>query len=64
MKRNYAIAWKCLLICLRKNYSLDIWIAPIPEEHKKKMLEAAKRFIEHEKALEREPFLFEGELNA
>ena len=58
MKRNYAIAWMCLLVCLRKGYSLEIWIAPIPEEHKKKMLEAGKRFIEKEKALEREPYLF------
>ena len=61
MDRFYAIAWECLLVCLRNNYSLDIWIAPIPEEHKQKMLEAGKRFVAKEKALAREPFLFEEE---
>lgn len=55
----YAIAWTCLLNCIRNDYPLEIWIAPIPEEHKIKMLEAGKRFIEKEKALEREPSLFE-----
>ena len=55
----YAIAWTCLLKCLRNDIPLEIWIAPIPEEHKKKMLEAGKRFIEKEKALKREPSLFE-----
>jgi len=55
----YAIAWTCLLECLRNDIPLEIWIAPIPEEHKKKMLEAGKRFIEKEKALKREPSLFE-----
>ena len=58
MKKEYAIAWKCLLVCLRNNYPLAIWISPIPEEHKTKMIEAGKRFIEREKALEREPSLF------
>ena len=58
MKFNYAIAWTCLLECLRKDIPLAIWIAPIPDEHKEKMLEAGKRFIEKEKALEREPSLF------
>ncbi len=58
MKREYAIAWTCLLVCLRNNYPLEIWISPIPEEHKTKMIEAGKRFIENEKALEREPSLF------
>lgn len=58
MKYQYAIAWTCLLNCLRNNYPLELWIAPIPEEHKKKMFEAGKRFIEREKALEREPLLF------
>jgi len=58
MKRNYAIAWMCLLVCLRKGYSLEIWIAPIPEEHKTKMIEAGKRFIERERLSKREPSLF------
>ena len=60
--KPYAIAWHCLLRCLRKGYPLEIWIAPIPEEHKKKMLEAGKRFIAKEKALAREPSLFEEDL--
>lgn len=55
----YAIAWTCLLECLRNDYPLEIWIAPIPEEHKKKMLEAGKRFIEKERLSNREPSLFE-----
>ena len=59
MRKNYAIAWMCLLECLRKNISLEIWIAPIPEEHKKKMVEAGRRFIERERLSKREPFLFE-----
>lgn len=54
----YAIAWMCLLECLRNGYPLEIWIAPIPEEHKKKMLEAGKRFIEKERLSKREPSLF------
>ena len=54
----YAIAWTCLLECLRNDYPLEIWIAPIPEEHKKKMLEAGKRFIEKERLSLREPSLF------
>ncbi len=58
MKRNYAIAWMCLLVCLRKGYSLEIWIAPIPEEHKTKMIEAGKRFIERERLSKEEPSLF------
>lgn len=58
----YAIAWMCLLNCLRMDYPLEVWIAPIPEEDKKKMLEAGKRFIEKEKALEREPSLFKEAL--
>lgn len=62
MDDNYQIAWKCLLICLRNNYPLDIWISPIPEEHKERMIEAGKRYIRKEKALEREPLLFEEEL--
>ena len=44
MDDNYAIAWKCLLICLRNNYPLDIWICPIPEEHKEKMIEGKDVF--------------------
>lgn len=58
MDINYSIAWNCLLRCLRNGYSLDIWIAPIPEEHKEKMIKAGKRFIEREQALAREPSLF------
>ena len=56
--KPYAIAWTCLLECLRNDYPLEIWIAPIPEEHKKKMLEAGKRFIEKERLSLREPSLF------
>lgn len=55
----YKAAWVCLLECLRKNIPLRLWLAPIPEEHKEKMLEAGKRFIAKEKALERVPSLFE-----
>ena len=58
-KRNYSLAWVCLLECLRKNIPLVLWIAPIPEEHKKKMLEAGKRFIEKERLSQRQPSLFE-----
>ena len=57
--KPYAIAWNCLLECLRKNIPLEIWIAPIPEEHKEKMLLAGKRFIAKEKALAMVPSLFE-----
>lgn len=57
-KRNYVIAWQCLLVCLRNNYDLRIWLCPIPAEHKEKMLEAGRRFLEKEKARENESFLF------
>ena len=60
--KPYAIAWHCLLLCLRNGYPLELWIAPIPKEHKTKMLEAGRRFIEKEKALEREPSLFEEDV--
>ena len=59
MKREYQVAWNCLLVCLRNNYPLEIWICPIPPEHKERMLEAGKRFIERERLSNREPFLFE-----
>ena len=59
MKKEYQVAWNCLLVVLRNNYSLDIWISPIPPEHKAKMLEAGRRFIERERLSNREPFLFE-----
>lgn len=62
MKNQYAIAWMCLLECLRNGFPLEIWISPIPEEHKPKMIEAAKRFLAKEKALEREPCLFNEEV--
>ena len=64
MPNPYGIAWTALLTCLRNNLPLVLWIAPIPEEDKKIMFEAGKRFIEKEKALAREPSLFnEGDLN-
>ena len=58
MSKGHAIAWNCLLICLRKHYPLEIWFSPIPDEDKPKMVDAAKRYLEKEKALEREPSLF------
>ena len=62
MPNPYAIAWNCLLVCLRNNYPLEIWISPIPDEHKPKMLEAAKRFLEKERLSQREPSLFNEEV--
>lgn len=58
MKRQYKIAWNCLLVVLRNNYPLSIWIAPIPPEHKEKMLEAGKKYIEKERLSKKEPSLF------
>jgi len=59
MKKEYQVAWNCLLVCLRNNYPLEIWICPIPPEHKARMLEAGKKYIERERLSNREPFLFE-----
>ena len=62
MKRQYSVAWHCLLYCLRNNIPLVLWIAPIPEEHKPKMIEAAKRVLEVERLSNREPSLFNKEV--
>ena len=61
MKTEYAVAWNCLLVCLRNGYSLDCWICPIPDEHRAKMLEAGKIYVERERLSKREPFLFDEE---
>ena len=54
MKYNYKIAWSCLLVVLKNGYDLGCWIAPIPEEHKQKMLESARKFL----ARKEQPCLF------
>lgn len=54
MKYNYKIAWSCLLVVLKNGYDLGCWIAPIPEEHKQKMLESARKFL----ARNEQPCLF------
>ena len=47
--RAYATAWHCLLYVLENNIPLELWIAPITEEHKVKMLERGKHYIETRK---------------
>lgn len=54
----YKIAWSNLINVLKKGYPLQSWIAPIPEEKKKTMLEKGVEFLKRQKALEREPLLF------
>ncbi len=41
--KNYVIAWRCLGIVLRKGYNIKSWIAPIPEEHKARMIELGRK---------------------
>lgn len=48
-KNSYKIAWTCLLIVLEKGYPIESWIAPIPEEHKSKMITSAKLYLERKK---------------
>ena len=49
MLNPYYVAWHCLLHVLENNIPLELWIAPIPEEHKEKMLERGKRYLEKHK---------------
>lgn len=61
MDRCYKLAWDCALICLEKGYSKAIWIAPIPQEHKNALWIKAEKYFNKQKALEREPYLFNKE---
>lgn len=57
--RAYAIAWYCLLHVLENNLPIEVWIAPIPEEHKEKMLERGKRYLEKHRAAVQQSLPFE-----
>ena len=59
--RAYAIAWHCLLYVLENNIPLELWIAPIPEEHKEKMLERGKCYLEKYRAAVQQSLPFEEE---
>ena len=50
MKNNYKSAWSCLLVVLKNGYDLGCWIAPIPEEHKEKMLKSAMSYLAKQKS--------------
>lgn len=50
MKYNYKIAWSCLLVVLKNGYDIGCWIAPIPEEHKEKLLLNAKKYLAKKKS--------------
>lgn len=57
--RAYATAWHCLLYVLENNIPLELWIAPIPEEHKAKMLERGKRYLEKHRTAVQQSLPFE-----
>lgn len=59
MSNPYAIAWHCLLHVLENNIPLELWIAPIPDEHKKTMLERGRRYLEKRKGCVQQPLPFE-----
>ena len=59
----YKASWDNLMIILSKGYDLGCWLAPIPEEDRKKMLERGLRYYKSKKALKNsEPFLL-GEVD-
>lgn len=57
----YRSAWNNLLIVLRNNYPLDIWLAPIDIADKWAMFQRGKKYLEKEATLKKSPLLFSEE---
>lgn len=59
MNTQYKIAWDTAIVCLTNGYPQEIWFAPIDDDKKQRLWDKAKKYVEKQKALKREPFLLE-----
>jgi hypothetical protein len=60
MTTQYKIAWDTAIVCLIKGYPQEIWFAPIDDDKKQPLWDKAKKYVEKQRALNREPLLFGG----